>query len=253
MKLSVVIIAKNAQDFITDAIISVKHIADEIIVIDNESADKTKTIAEKEGAKVFPVRTLSFAELRNVGLEKAKGEWILYIDSDERVTKELAVSIKECIIREENKFSAYKLKRKNFYFGAYAWPTIEKLERLFKRNTLRQWYGTLHESPIVDGELSEINGFLLHYTHRDLTQMLEKTIEWSKTEAELRVKAGHPAMKWWRFPRVMLTAFFDSYVKQGGWKVGTPGFIEAMYQAYSMFITYARLWEMQQGKPTGRV
>ena len=75
--------------------------------------------------------------------------------------------------------------------------------------------------------------------------MLDKTIQWSKIEAELRYKSGHPPMSWWRFIRVMLTAFYDSYIKQKGYSVGTAGFIESMFQAYSMFITYARLWEMQ--------
>jgi len=53
-------------------------------------------------------------------------------------------------------------------------------------------------------------------------------------------------MSWWRFPRVMLTAFFDSYIRQGGWKIGTAGLIESMYQSFSIFVTYARLWEMQE-------
>ena len=75
--------------------------------------------------------------------------------------------------------------------------------------------------------------------------MVNKTLAWSKIDAELRFKSGHPRMTWWRFPRVMLTAFFDSYIKQGGWKVGTIGLIESLYQSYSIFITYARLWEMQ--------
>ena len=55
-------------------------------------------------------------------------------------------------------------------------------------------------------------------------------------------------MTWWRFPRVMYTSFFDYYIRQGGWKIGTVGLIESMYQSFSIFITYARLWEMQQEK-----
>ena len=76
--------------------------------------------------------------------------------------------------------------------------------------------------------------------------MVNKTLEWSKIEAELRFNSNHPKMVWWRFPRVMTTAFLNSYVKQGGYKVGTVGIIESVYQSFSMFITYARLWEMQK-------
>ena len=75
--------------------------------------------------------------------------------------------------------------------------------------------------------------------------MISKTIEWSQIEAELRFNANHPKITWWRFPRVMLSAFFDSYIKQGGWRVGTAGIIESIYQAFSIFITYAKLWEKQ--------
>ena len=76
--------------------------------------------------------------------------------------------------------------------------------------------------------------------------MLNKTIEWSKIEAELRFKSDHPKMTWWRFPRVMIKAFINSYITQGGWKAGATGIVEGTYQAFSIFITYARLCELQE-------
>ena len=106
----------------------------------------------------------------------------------------------------------------------------------------------LHESAKIKGTVGRLSGELLHFTHRNLDSMLQKTIEWSEIEAQLRINAHHPTMTWWRFLRVMLTAFYDSYIRQKGWKVGVVGIIEAMYQSFSMFITYARLWEMQQKK-----
>ena len=75
--------------------------------------------------------------------------------------------------------------------------------------------------------------------------MVEKTNKWSESEAELRYKAGHPEMSWWRFLRVMFTAFTDSYFKEKGYKSGTAGLVEAVFQSFSMFITYAKLWEKQ--------
>ena len=75
--------------------------------------------------------------------------------------------------------------------------------------------------------------------------MVNKTLEWSTIEAKLRFKSNHPKMTWWRFPRVMIPAIFNSYVKQKGYKAGTVGIVESFYQAFSMFITYAKLWEMQ--------
>ncbi len=78
--------------------------------------------------------------------------------------------------------------------------------------------------------------------------MVNKTNTWSDTEAKLRLEAKHPQITWWRFPRVMTTAFVDSFFRQKGYKAGTAGIIESIYQSFSMFITYAKLWEMQEEK-----
>lgn len=243
-KLSAIIIAKNEEMMIADCIDSLSF-CDEVIVIDDLSSDRTADVAKLLGASVYSHNFQSFAEKRNYGLKKAKSKWVLYIDADERVSPELKNSILEVVRQERIKESAFKLQRKNFYFGNHEWPYIEKLERLFKKTALEEWFGELHETPKVNGQVGELNGFLLHYTHRDLASMVQKTIAWSKTEAELRYNAHHPKMTWWRFYRVMLTGFYDSYVRQKGYKAGTAGLVESMYQAFSMFITYARLWEMQ--------
>lgn len=244
-KLSVIIVAKDAEELIADAISSVEF-ADEIVVIDSGSTDLTQDIAKRMGAKIFTLDSDDFSEIRNYGLQKVKGSWVLYIDTDERVSEELAISIKDVVSgKEDVRFFAFRLKRKNFYFEKFEWPYIEKLERLFKKKNLKGWYGKLHESAVLDGAIGIIDGFLLHYSHRDLSTMIEKTIVWSDIEAKLRFDANHPKMTWWRFPRVMLSAFFNSYIKQQGWKVGTTGIIESMYQSFSIFITYAKLWELQ--------
>lgn len=246
-KISAVIITKNEETTIEDCIKSVSF-CDQIIVVDNSSKDKTVEKAKKIGAEVFVQgKNSDFSSLRNLGLEKAKGEWVLYIDADERVSDPLAEEIKQ-VVQDKSNIGAFKLKRKNFYLGNHEWPTIERMERLFKKEALKEWKGELHESPVIKGEVGELENFLFHYTHKSLSQMLSKTIEWSEIEAKLRFDANHPYISWWRIPRVMLTAFIDSYIKQGGWKVGTAGLIESIYQSFSMFITYSKLWELQNKK-----
>ena len=244
--ISAIVIAKNEEDMITDCLKSISF-CDEIIVIDNDSKDKTADISKKMGAKVFKDKAEDFSDLRNLGLKKASSEWILYVDADERISPELKEEIQSKVLSGKYKqdVAAFRIKRKNFYLGDYGWPHIEKMERLFKKESLKSWIGKLHESPIVDGEISEFDHFLIHHTHKDLTSMVNKTIEWSKTEAELRFDKNHPKITWWRFPRVMISAFINSYIMEEGWKVGTAGLVESIYQAFSIFITYARLWEMQ--------
>ena len=243
MKISGVVIAKNEEEMIVDCLDSLKF-CDEVLVIDNGSTDKTADIAKKAGARVIIYTTDDFSKLRNKGLESSNYDWIVYIDTDERVTRELEKEIIEKI-KNSGKYNAFRVRRKNFYFGKNEWPEIEKLERVFKKESLSGWKGKLHESPTVEGEIGDLNNFLIHYSHRDLTQMLNKTIEWSEIEAETRLRASHPKMSWWRFPRVMMSAFFDSYINKKGYKAGTAGIVESIYQAFSMFITYAKLWEKQ--------
>lgn len=128
MKLTGVVIAKNEEKMIEDCLKSLSF-CDEIILIDNDSTDNTKEIAQKKGAKVYEIQTNDFSEIRNLGLSKAQGDWVLYIDADERVTKELAESIKAKI--QDKEIKAFKVVRKNYYFGSSEWPYLEKLERLF--------------------------------------------------------------------------------------------------------------------------
>jgi glycosyltransferase involved in cell wall biosynthesis len=246
-KISAIIIAKNEEEVIGDCINSLSF-CDEVIVIDDESTDRTIEVAKILNAKVFIYSSKSFAEQRNFGLTKVKSKWVLYVDADERISDELKSDIQNQLANTKNEYVAFRLLRKNFYFGNHEWPTIEKLERLFQKNSLEKWHGDVHETPVVTGEVGELEGYLLHYTHRDLTSMVNKTIEWSKIESELRYKAHHPKMAWWRFFRVMSTAFYDSYIKQRGYKAGTAGVVESIYQMFSMFITYASLWEKQQNE-----
>jgi glycosyltransferase involved in cell wall biosynthesis len=245
MKLSAVIIAKNSAELIKECIDSVKF-CDEIIVVDGQSTDNTVEVAKSLGVIVVEGSPNDFSKQRMIGLEKAKGDWVLYVDTDERVSPELAKEIQKKSTYFDSRVSVYKVQRKNFYLGNHAWPKIEKLERLFRKKDLTSWYGKLHESPEFTGLAADLDGYLLHYTHRDLFSMLVKTNQWSEVEAKLRIDAHHPPVVWWRFFRVFLTGFFDSYIKQGGWKVGTAGLIESIYQGFSMFVTYAKLWELQQ-------
>lgn len=242
-KISAVIIAKTQEKLIKDALESVLF-CDEIIVIDNGSKDKTKEIAQKY-AKVYDYKSNSFSELRNFGLSKAENEYILYLDTDEKISDELKKSIQK-VLSGDSEYAGFRLLRKNYYLGKNEWPYIEKLERFFKKEKLKEWQGDLHESPVVEGKIGELEGYIFHFTHRDLDSMLEKTISWSSTEALLRYNSNHPKIVWWRFPRVMLTAFLGSYIKQRGYKAGVVGVIESVYQAFSAFITYAKLWELQK-------
>ena len=242
-RISIIILTKDEEKQLETCLKSVSF-ADEIIIIDSGSTDKTLEIASKHTDIIIKHRFTDFSDLRNIGLKKANGDWILYVDADEEITPELKSEILFIIKQKAIKTSAYFIQRSNYFLGR-RWTKDDKVERLFQKNKLSGWYGLVHESPIVDGETGELQNKLIHRTHNNLEEMLTNTIKWSDFEASARLKNHHPKITWWRVFRVMFGAFYNSYIKQQGFKAGTEGFIESVYQAFSMFITYAKLWEMQ--------
>jgi len=250
INLSVIIIAKNEEQMIEDCLKSINNWTDEILVIDHASTDRTIDIAKKYRAIVnsLPSET-TFSQLRNKGLNEANGDWIFYLDADERATDNLKKEIGKVI--SSPKFFAYVVPRRNFYLGREvrfggAYPDYVK--RLFKKNKLNGWKGDLHEEPIFEGQLGHLREPMIHITHRDLSSMVEKTRKWSTIEAQLLYDAGHPPITWWRILRMMFVEFWERGIKKQGWRDGTVGWIEIIFQMFSRFITYARLWEMQNKK-----
>lgn len=243
--LSIIILTKNSEETIKKCIDSTKGLDGEIVVIDSESEDKTVEIAEEENVKVVKKKFIDFSDQRNYGMDKTSGDWVLYVDSDEELTENFKKELTEKILKN-NGDSGYFIRRKTFYFGK-DWGLTDKVQRVFLRSKFIEWHGTVHETPRIEGNFGIINSPIKHFTHQGLSNMVDKTNEWSNYEAELRFKSGHPRMTFLRFFRVILTGFFDSYFKGRGYKNGTKGMIESIYQAFSMFITYAKLWEKHQG------
>lgn len=245
-ELTVIIISRSDEDVISDAILSARKLAEEVIVVDSNNDDKTRIIADRLKARVIKHPFKNFSDQRNFGILHATTPWILYLDSDERLTDEFCKEVEQVLSSRsvDSNVNGYFINRKTYYFG-HDWKYQDKVQRIFYRKKFLEWRGVVHETPVIDGEFGTINAPIKHFTHRNLSQMIRKTNEWSEYEARLRFESGHPQMASWRFLRVMATEFIKSYVKNGGYKNGVYGIIEAMYQAFSIFITYAKLWELQ--------
>lgn len=247
--LTVLIVSREDDDVIANAIKSVTDVADEVIVIDSNNNNNTENIAIKLKARVVKHPFKDFSDQRNFAVLQANTKWILFLDSDERATPEFKTEILNTLkeYKEDSGIGGYYIKRKTFYYGK-DWNLEDKVQRLFVRSKFIEWRGVVHETPVIRGEFKTINSPIIHMTHRNLSQMIRKTNEWSEYEALLRFQKNHPKMKPWRFLRVMWTEFLRSYFKNRGYKNGTYGLIEALYQSFSIFITYAKLWEMQELK-----
>lgn len=247
--LSVLIIALNNEDIIEACIKSVKW-ADEIIVIDNGSSDKTPSIAKQLGAQVFETQARSFAQKRNDGLKRVKGEYLLCIDTDERVTRPLKDEINS-IIAQNPREVAWSLPRKNIILGEVKqykafWP--DRVIRLFKTEHLTGWSGEVHEQPQFDGSLGKLKSPLLHLTHRDVDSMVLKSLDWANIDAKLRFDAHHPPMTTLRFLRIIFTETWNQGITRQGFFNGTVGTIDALIQMFSLFLSYAKLWQIQRSE-----
>jgi glycosyltransferase involved in cell wall biosynthesis len=247
VEISAILKVKNEEARIKDCLESVSWV-NEVIVVDSGSTDATVQIAKKAKAKVINYPKGSYADWHNKGLENAKGEWVLYIDADERVTPLLRKEIQNVIKRADQKYSAFAIPRRNFILkkemkhGGW-WP--DHVKRLFKRENLEKWVGELHEEPIYKGELGHLKHPFIHLKHDNLLDMVEKSNTWSEKEARLLYEAKHPKMSWWRFFRIMGTEFWYRMIQLRGFLDGPEGIIYALYQMWYRFLVYAKLWEMQ--------
>lgn len=247
--LSAIVISKNEQARIKACLESIKWV-DEIIVVDNGSTDDTLEIAKAYTDKIFKVDLENFADWRNLATEKSSGDWVLFIDPDERVLEPLKEEIVEFI--KHVGYSAYALSRRNIIFGQEVkygpfWP--DWVIRLLKKSDFEGWIGKIHEYPKFKGKLGYSKNSLLHLTHRNIDQIVLKSLDWSKIDAKLRFDTSHPKMCGWRFFRIFFGEVFNQGILRKGFFNGTVGIMDSLLQSFSLYMTYVRLWQMQQAKP----
>jgi glycosyltransferase involved in cell wall biosynthesis len=203
--ISAVVITKNEEQFIKGCLESIKW-ADEIIVYDNGSTDKTLEIAKKYTQKIYKYEGRDYSELRNKCVEKCTGDWILYVDADERVLEPLKEELLE--LEKQSEFSAYAVSRINVIFGEkveFGHFSPDFVVRFLKRESFKSWRGKIHEYPTYEGKLGYTKNSFLHLTHRSLDQLIVKNLHWSNFDAKLRFDANHPKMSSWRFLRIFIT------------------------------------------------
>lgn len=251
--LSVVVLTKNEELVIKACLESVKF-ADEIIIIDQGSTDKTIEIAKQYTSKIFVNTDESFAIRRNLGNEKSSGDWILHIDADERILLPFKEELIE--VMTSTKCTAYAIRRTNVIFGQevhYGPYKNDLMIRMVRKDAFKGWEGNVHEHLNFTGLLGYFGQPVLHLTHRDLDHFVLKSLEWSKTDALLRLNSNHPPMTKWRFMRILLTETYNQGITRKGFFGGTVGIIDSMLQVFFLYMSYVRLWEMQQNPPVAKV
>jgi len=249
MKLSAIVITKNSANKLADCLESLKF-ADEILVIDSGSTDKTLEIASKFNARIISSsEKAGYSLKRNIGAEESKGEWLFYVDSDERVSSDLQKEIMSRLTINDLRFTSFRIYRQNIILGKWLkhggwWP--DPVHRLIKKSALKEWRGKLHEYPVVDGEVGLIKEPLTHYSKDSISEMVQNSRLFAPIEAELKLTAGHPPVKIYHFILAMWREFWQKGILKAGWLDGYVGIIEIFYQMFHQTLVYSTLWEKQR-------
>ena len=247
VKISVVVNTRNEEKTIGKCLGSVRDFADEIVVADMESTDKTVEIAKKYKAKIFPHPFINYVELaRNFALQNAGGEYILVIDPDEELPAVLAKKLKR--VAEENRIDYLEIPRKNIIFGQWIkhsrwWPDWNI--RFFKRGKV-EWGDKIHLPPTAEGEgerleASEENA-LIHYHYQTVSQYIERLNRYSDVQAENLIAGGYN-FTWEDLLQKPADEFLSRFFAGRGYKDGLHGLVLAILQAFSEFVLYLKVWE----------
>ncbi|MEK7570647.1 MAG: glycosyltransferase family 2 protein [Patescibacteria group bacterium] len=247
MKISVVISTFNNEKQIETCLKSVAW-ADEIVVVDDGSTDKTLEIVKKYTSQIYHHKSVGYVEpTRNFAIKKAAGDWILIVDADEEVPESLAKKLR-AIADTSSEITHVLLPRKNMIFGKWIqhtgwWP--DHLIRFFKKGSVT-WQDEIHSIPKTTGESMTLDGEsngLIHHHYQAITQFLHKNLEqYAPQEAKELLEKGYrfSAVDVIRFPT---REFLSRYFAREGYKDGLHGLILSLLMAVYHFVIFLHLWE----------
>jgi glycosyltransferase involved in cell wall biosynthesis len=234
-KLSVIIPTFNEESYIEDAVKSVSF-ADEIIIIDSYSTDNTTQIATSLGCKVLQRKFDNFSSQKNHAIATATGEWILFIDADERVPEKLKYEILQVLASP--KHNSYKLRFPHFYMNRFLYHKVDKVTRLVKNEGIR-FEGDVHEKLIVKGTTGKLRNFMIHYTFKGLFNQLQKKDSYAWFQAKTSHKKGKKVTVFHLFFKPGYR-FFHAYIIKRGFLDGVPGLAMASINAYGVLSRYVK-------------
>jgi glycosyltransferase involved in cell wall biosynthesis len=243
--LSVVVITKNEENNIRDCLGSVAW-ADEIIVVDDYSSDRTVELARRYTDKIFQRKMDVEGVHRNWAYKKAASAWVLSLDADEMATPQLGLEIKE-MLKNGTAFTGFAIPLRN-YIGDYwvrhgGWYPAGKL-RLFMRDKFRYEEVGVHPRAILDGSWSCLKSDIIHKGYPDfghfLASLNRQTDEEAKKWAQDRRRMSFGFACWKAANR-----FFKGYVLKKGYKDGFIGFMVAFFAALYQIMSFAKYWELK--------
>lgn len=257
-RLSVAIITLNEETNIGQCLNSVSF-ADEIVIVDSGSRDRTCEIAKKYTDKVFFKAFKGFGDQKQYAADQTIGEWILSLDADERVSQELRDSLLSLMRADTDRiaFEGYLINRRNVYLGRpirhCGWYV--PILRLFRKGSGRFNEKLVHEEIKVDGPVGRLKGDILHVPYRDVFHHLEKMRLYASLDAQEVLAKGRKIIGW-RAPAHLLGRpswkFIEKYIIQQGFREGIHGLVLSLMAALGVFLIYVHCWHLQRQRMDGK-
>lgn len=252
-KISVVVNTLNEEDNLPRALSSVKEIADEMVVVDMESTDRTVDVARQFGAEVYQHKRVGYVEpARNFAIDKATHDWILILDADEEVPGSLAAKLKE--ITKNHQADYYRLPRKNINFGRWTknarwWPDYNI--RFFKKGAV-SWNEVIHSVPMTVGKGSDLPAeekfAIIHYNYPTISKYVARMNRYTDIQAKILVDKDYK-FNWTDLIEKPVGEFLSRYFDGEGYKDGLHGIALSGLQAFSEFVLYLKLWQAERFRP----
>jgi len=246
MKISVTIITLNEEKYLPRALQSIESLANEIILVDSGSTDKTLEIAKKYGAKIFKRKFDNYANQKNFASSKATGEWILSLDADEKVSSELRQEIDSCL-RRNDKVVAYSMPRKNIILGKFIkysrWqPELDRHIWLWKKDK-GKWVGDVHEELQINGKVGKLKFPKIHEQYDTVLEFLDMINKYSTIEASQKKHFSY--FKMFMDPTYN---FLVRYFYRLGFLDGWRGFVLSFLMGVYHFELWIKVWVSQQSE-----
>ena len=248
--ISAIVLTKNEENNIVDCLDSLLW-CDEILVIDDNSEDKTVEVIEnlknKKIKVLFHSLNNDFSKQRNFALREAQHGWILFIDADERVSLSLQYEILSLITSPLSNYSGYYIRRRDVMWGRelrYGETGHIKTLRLVKKDK-GEWVGKVHESFRIKGKTGLLRNPLMHYPHQNLTEFLQEVNFYTDLRAKELFNKGIKVY-WWSILMYPLGKFILNYVFKRGFLDGIPGLVVAILMSFHSFLVRGKLWSLIQ-------
>jgi glycosyltransferase involved in cell wall biosynthesis len=245
-KLSAVVVAQNEEKNLGRCLESLRF-ADEIVLVDAFSEDRTPEIARRAGARVISRAWDGFASQKQFAIDQAIGEWVVLVDADEEVSAELAREIRSIVEGDPTALPpGFRVHRSNFFMGRPIphgpWGR-DFAVRIFRKNRASVSRRPVHEGVELDGPAGSLRGALYHHTHQTLSQSFHRLNRYTSLEAAERVSRRTVGLFDVVFPP--LGVFFRYYIIGGCWKAGTRGFLLSAITSMYRSVLYAKMWLLQ--------